>query len=266
MDNILVVVFDNESKAYEGSVALDKLHDQGVIDLCSKAVMVRSADGKAHVKQSSDPGPVGTVLGLMTGTLIGLFGGVAGFVIGVGVGTSGGFLYDMAHLGVSQDFLDEVGESLKPGRAAVVAEIWEDKVMPVDTKMEALGGVVFCTTRRDSLDRQIEWDINRLKAEIDELETERDRASGGAKAKLQAKMDTAKARLHASLDRSRVRLETSQQEIEAKIQSLREQAAKARAEQKAKLEQRIAELKAEQKRRNEQLKQKVEDFKETLAV
>ncbi|RPJ23534.1 MAG: DUF1269 domain-containing protein, partial [Chloroflexi bacterium] len=169
------------------------------------------------------------------GALIGLFGGPVGVAVGAGIGTSGGFLYDMAHLGVGQDYLDGVGKSLKPGKAAVVAEIWEDWILPVDTKMEALGGVVFRHTRKDILDIQVERDITTLKAEIDELEAEYDRASGEAKTKLQAKID-----------------------------SLQEQAAKARDERKAKLEKRIAELKAEHKRRNEQLKQAGQHIKETL--
>jgi uncharacterized membrane protein len=216
------------------------------------------------VKQQGDMGPVGTAVGLLTGSLIGLLGGPVGLAIGAGIGTSGGFLYDMAHLGVSQDFLDGVGGSLKPGKAAVVAEIWEDWTLPVDTKMESLGGVVFRLTRRDSLDRQIEWDITTLKGEIDELEAEQDHANGEAKTKLQAKIDTAKAKLQAAQERAKARLEASQKEIEAKIDALEEKAVKTYGERKAKMEQRIAELKAEHKRRSEQLKQARQHIKETL--
>jgi hypothetical protein len=49
-------------------------------------------------------------------------------------------LYDLAHLGVGEDFLYEVEKSLLPGKAAVVAEVWEEWTLPVDTRMEALGG------------------------------------------------------------------------------------------------------------------------------
>ena len=266
MDKILVVIFDNESKAYEGSVALEQLHDQGSIDLYSQAVMVRKADGQAYVKQSSDPGPAGTAVGLVTGTLMGLFGGPTGIVAGAGLGTSGGFLYDLAHLGVGFDYLDEVGQSLKPGKAALVAEIWEDQVMPVDSKMESLGGVVFRRTRRDILDSQVQRDLTLLKADMEDLKAEHNRASGVAQRKLQEKMDTDQAKLQRTMKGIQARLETSQQETEAKIQSLQAQAAKARGEQKAKREQRIAELKAEQKRRNDQLKQTSENVNEKIGA
>jgi uncharacterized membrane protein len=264
MDSILVVVFENESKAYEGSQALREMEIEGSIHLYAKAVLIRDADGKVLVKQSSDMGAAGTAGGLIIGALIGLLGGPVGVAVGAGVGTSGGFLYDMAHLGVGQDYLDGVGKSLKPGKAAVVAEIWEDWILPVDTKMEDLGGVVFRHTRKDILDLQVERDITTLKAEIDELESEYDRASGEAKTKLQEKIDTARAKLQTTVSGIQARLEASQQETKAKIDSLQEQAAKAHEERKAKLEKRIAELKAEQKRRNEQLKQAGQHIKETL--
>ena len=264
MDRILVIVFENESKACEGSQALREMDIEGSIHLYAKAVLISDADGKVQMKQSGDLGPAGTAGGLVIGGMIGLLGGVTAAAIGAGTGMFGGFLYDMAHLGVSQDYLDGVGKSLEPGKAAVVAEIWEDWTVPVDTKMEALGGVVFRHTRKDILDRQVERDITTLKGEIDELEAEHDRASHEAKTKLQEKIDTARSKLQTTVSDIQARLESSQEETTAKIQSLQEQAVKARAERKAQFEKRIAELQAEQKRRNAQLKQVGQSIKETL--
>jgi uncharacterized membrane protein len=266
MDSILVVVFENESKAYEGSQALREMEIEGSIHLYAKAVLIRDAYGKVQVKQSSDLGAAGTAGGLVIGALIGLFGGPAGVAVGAGIGASGGFLYDMAHLGVGQDYLDGVGKSLKPGKAAVVAEIWEDWIVLVDTRMEALGGVVFRHTRKDILDFQVERDITTLKGEIDELESEHDRASGEAKIKLQEKINTARAKLQTTVNGIQARLEASQQETKAKIDFLQKRAAKASGERKAKMEERITELKAEHRRRKEQLKQTGERIKDKLGV
>jgi uncharacterized membrane protein len=264
MDNILVVVFENESKAGEGSQALREMEIEGSIHLYAKVVIARDTDGKIQVKQSSDMGAAGTVGGLVIGALIGLFGGAPTVAIGSSAGMFGGFLHDMAYLGIGQDYLDGVGKSLNPGKAAVIAEIWEDWNVPIDTKMEALGGVVFRHARKDILDLQVEREITTLKAEIDELKAEYDRASGEAKTKLQEQIDMARAELQTKLSTIQARLEASQQETKAKIQSLQEKAVKARNERKAKLEKRIAELKVEQKRRNEQLKQARQQIKDTL--
>jgi len=266
MDKMLVVVFDSELKAYEGSRALQELQNEGSINLYAKAVIARDASGKVEVKQAGDMGPVGTAVGLLTGSLIGLIVGPVGLAIGAYAGTVGGLVYDLANAGVGEDFLNEVGQSLQPGKSAVVAEVWEEWTMPVDNRMEALGGVVFRRTRGDVLDAQIERDVAALKTELAELEAERDRATGEARAKLQAKVDAAKGRLQATQDAIQARIEASQKETEAKIKSLQVQAAKERGERKAKREARIAELKADQKRRSDHLKQAWEHTKEALSA
>ncbi len=265
MDKIVVVVFDSESKAYEGSLALQELQNEGSINLYAKAVIARDANGEVTVKQEGDMGPVGTAVGLLTGSLIGLLGGPVGVAIGVSMGTTGGMLYDLAQLGVGEDYLNEVGKSLLPGKAAVVAEVLENWTLPLDTKMEALGGVVFRRSRVEVVDDQIEKDIVALNADLDELDAEYAQASAEAKKKLQARIDNTKAKLQAAQDAMKARLEASQKETEAKIQSLDAQAAKARGERKAKLDKRIAELKADQKCRSDQLKQASEHIKAAVS-
>jgi uncharacterized membrane protein len=266
MDKMLVVVFDSELKAYEGSRTLQELQNEGSINLYAKAVIARDASGKVTIKQEGDMGPVGTAVGLLTGSLIGLIGGPLGLAIGAGVGTYGGLLYDLLHLGVNEDFLADVEKSLLPGKAAVVAEVWEEWTLPVDTRMEALGGVVLRRSRSEVLDTQIEQDLTTLSADLEALEAETKQATGESKAKLQAKVDATKARLQAAQDAIQARLEASQQETDAKIQSLQEQADKQSGEHKAKRQARIAELQAEQKRRSELLKQAWETAKQALKI
>lgn len=264
MDKMLVVVFESELKAYEGSKALQELQYEGSLNIYSKAVIARDASGKATVKQQGDMGPVGTAVGLLTGSLIGLIGGPVGLAIGAGAGLFGGLVYDMANLGVGEDFLAEVEKSLLPGKAAVIAEVWEEWVLPVDTRMEALGGVTFRRTRTEVLDAQIERDVTALNADLEVLEAEYKQETGEARAKLQAKVDSAKAKMQAAQDAIKARIEASQKETEGKIKSLQEQAAKESGERKAKREARIAELKADQKRRTDLLKQAWELTKKAL--
>ena len=265
MDKILVVIFDNESKAYEGSNALQELQHEGSINLYSKAVIARDASGKVEVKQAGDIGPVGTAVGLLTGSLLGLLGGPVGVAIGAGAGMTGGLVYDLANAGVGEDFLYEVGQFLQPGKAAVVAEVWEEWVMPVDTRMELLGGVVFRRMRGEIEDAQIERDVAALNAELAEMKAERDQATGEAKAKLQAKIDATRAKLQAMQNGIQAKIEASKQETEAKIKSLQEQAAKARGDRKAKLEKRSAEVKADREVRRSKLEKAQKLIKEALA-
>jgi uncharacterized membrane protein len=265
MDKMIVVVFDSELKAYEGSKALQELQSEGSINLYAKAVIARDASGKVEVKQEGDMGPVGTTVGLLTGGLIGIIGGPVGFAIGSGLGMSGGAIYDLAHLGISEDFLTEVEKSLLPGKAAVVAEVWEEWSTPVDARMESIGGVVFRRTSTEVIDEQIEKDVDALNAELDELEAELDQETGEARAKLQAKVDATKAKLKAAQNSIQARIDASQKETDAKVKSLQDQAAKESGQRKAKREARIAELKESQKRRSDLLKQAWELTKKALS-
>ena len=264
-NKMIVVIFDNEKKAYEGAKVLKDLHAEGSITLYANAVIAKDASGKVIVKQAADEGPLGTGVGLVTGSLIGLLGGPVGVALGASAGTFGGMLYDFAKVGVGEDFIDEVAQNLQPGKVAVVAEVEEEWVMPVDSRMEAAGGVVFRRAREEVLDSQIERDAAVLKAEVADLKAEDARAHREAKAKLQAKISAANAKLQATQERAKAASEATKQEMDAKIKSLEEQVAKAQGAAKAQLEARIAEVQSEYKRRANKLHQAWELTKEALA-
>jgi uncharacterized membrane protein len=78
MDRMLVVVFDNEAKAYEGKKALQQLDNEGSVSVYAYAVLTKNADGTASIKQGDDAGPLGTLVGTSLGSLIGLLGGPTG--------------------------------------------------------------------------------------------------------------------------------------------------------------------------------------------
>jgi uncharacterized membrane protein len=265
MDKIIVVVFDSESKAYDGSNALRELHAEGAITLYAMAVIAKDAGGKVTVKEAADQGPLGTGVGLVTGSLIGLLGGPAGVAIGAGAGMYGGLLYDLATVGVGDDFLAEVGARLQPGKTAVIAEVGEDWSMPVDVRMEAAGGVVIRRGLGEVQDALIERDTEALEAEIAQMKAEHAQATGNAKAKLQAKIDAAKAKLQATHDRAKAALDATKQKMDAKINSLQEQSAKAKGDAKAKIEARNAEVRSAYKRRTDKLKQAWDLTKQALA-
>jgi uncharacterized membrane protein len=266
MNKMIVTVFNEESSAYEGLKALRELHIEGSLTLYAAAVIAKDANGKVSVKQADDQGPFGTAFGLATGSLIGLLGGPIGVAIGAATGTFAGSIYDLLQLGVDEDFLAEVSQSLSPGKVAVIAEIDEEWVTPLDTSMEALGGLVFRRARGELIDAQIEAAIAAEEAEIAKLKAEYNQAVGETKAKLKAKLDAAQNRLQARRDQIHKRIEAINREWEAKINSLQEQAAKAKGERKAKLEKRIAEERANHKIRVEKLNQAWQLIKEAAAT
>jgi uncharacterized membrane protein len=266
MDKMLVAVFESESKAYEGSRILRELDAEGSISTFAIAVVAKDESGKVTVKQEADQGPLGTAVGLFAGSLIGTLGGPVGFAVVAGAGTLGGALYDQAKVGVSDDFLADVEQQLQAGKYAVVAEVWEEWVMPADTRIEAAGGIVMRRAREEVVDTQIERDAAALKAEIASLKAEHARARQEHKARLEAKIEAVKGKLRATQDRAKAALAAAKEETEAKIKSLQAKVAKAHGDAKAKLDARISDERAEHKRRSEKLQQAWELTKQAMAA
>ena len=94
MNKMLVGVFEREAAAFEGLSALKDLHRDGDITLYSSAVIAKDKNGKIEVKQAADSGPVGTAVGLLTGSLIGIIGGPAGMAVGASLGSLAGLIFD----------------------------------------------------------------------------------------------------------------------------------------------------------------------------
>jgi uncharacterized membrane protein len=245
MDKILIVEFNTERQAYEGYRALEELHNEGSITVYDNAVIAVDTDGQAFAREHADRGPLGIVVGTVAADLIGLIDAQGGATLGAAVGVAGRSPLEWAGLGVSHDFLDEVASDLGPGKAALVAEVEEEWVLPVDTLMEEAGGTVFRRKRVEVVDALIARDIAALNAEIDALQAENEQATGEAKPRLQVRIAEAKERVRATQDRANALAEAIRREGEAKAKFLKEQADRAAAGLKNRIDERRARVEAD---------------------
>ena len=242
MEKMLVVVFDSESKAYDGTNALSQLDREGSITVHAECVIKKNAEGKTVVLKIVDDLPISTVGGTAIGSLIGLLGGPYGVIIGAAAGTFVGATSDLYGAGVSAEFVDEVSAILTPGKYAVIADISEEWVTPLDVKMEKLDGQVFRIARLDVEADQLrsemaaeDREMSRLKMEIKEAHAER-------KAKLQAKIDELNKARQKKIEQANQRLEQIKNEHDRKVQALKDKAAQARGETKAAIDARVTEM------------------------
>ena len=233
MDRMLVVVFDNETKAYEGKKALLLLDNEGSIVTYAYAVVGKNPDGTTTVRQSDDSGPLGTLVGTSLGSLIGLLGGPAGLAIGTAVGLVAGSTADLDNARVGDDFIDDVVKKLTPGRFAVVAEIQEDWTTPVDIRMETIGGTVFRRALSDVQDTVNDEDVAAMKADLAQMKAELSKAHADRKSKLQEKINQLDSKIQGQLEKAKDRREAAAQRAKAKAEFLKTKAAamKARAAQ-----------------------------------
>jgi len=242
MEKMLVVVFENEKKAFEGTRALADLDLEGSIAVHAEAVIQKNQDGTVSMKQAEDDFPVRTVGGTAIGSLIGLLGGPIGFGIGAAVGATTGMVADVYVAGVDEDFLADVAATLTPGKVAVVADISEEWVTPVDARMEAIGGVVLRKVREDYEAEQRAKEIAALNAEIAELQAEAAQAKAERKAKIQAKIDDLNRKLQGKVDQAKQRSEQIENETNAKVKGLQKKLADARQQAKTAINNRITEI------------------------
>lgn len=266
MNKMLVAVFDSEVVAAEGLSALKDLHKDGDITLYATAVLVKDASGALSVKQSADEGPIGTALGLLAGSMLGLLAGPVGLAVGASVGGLTGLISDLNKSGIDVQFLDEVSAALSPGKAAVLADVEESWTVPVDTRVGKLGGMVFRRLRFEVIEDQLARESAAFQAEVKQLKEELGEAHAENKAAIQAQIDDAKKKAQVMQDQTKARVDQVKREADAKIAALQGQLKQASDQQKAKIEKRIAEVKADMEVRNAKLQEAGRLAKEALAV
>jgi uncharacterized membrane protein len=221
---MLVVVFDNESKAYEGKKALLQLDGEGSITVYGYAVVAKNSDGTTTVKQGDDYGPLGTLTGTAVGSLIGLLGGPVGVAIGAAAGLAVGAAVDVNNAGIGYDFIDDVTKVLLPNRVAVIAEIDEDWTTPVDNRMEAIGGIVFRRALSDVKQTIHDEDIAAMKADMAQMKAEHAQARADRQAKLHEKINQLDSKLQAQLQKAKEQRQAAERQAQAKVDILKAKA------------------------------------------
>jgi len=277
MSKFALVVFADEKRAYEGLHVLQELHAEGSLTVWGTDVLQRDAGGKLTIVKRDDQGPVGTALGALAGGLVGLFGGPVGAVVGVAVGAAAGGVGDLVHLGVSDDFLVAVERDLAPGKFAVIAEISEEWVVPLDARMEELGAKVVREDRVVFAEDALEKRVNARKARLAQLKAEhaerkadraRERASTKAEAMMQMllmeEIEDERRKLERIAEKAETRLDGARQELNAKIEALLAQASGASSEVRSRVELRMAEVRSEFAERKQKLERARELTRQAL--
>lgn len=118
MTDLIVIGFDGTHKADEALLQLQQLEKEHLIDLEDAAVVIRNAAGDIKIRQTTDLTSATTLAGGVWGLLIGalLANPIIGIVVGTGIGAFGGVTAD---IGINDDFIEELGQTLSPDSSAV---------------------------------------------------------------------------------------------------------------------------------------------------
>lgn len=142
MSTLLVLKFDTVTGAAQMQERVLELQKQQLITVEDAAIMWRETDTKPKLAQLSDMTGEGALGGAFWGLLFGLlfFNPFMGMAVGTAVGAIAGIMRDV---GIDDQFIIQVGESITPGTSALfllVSNAVVDKVLEQtkDLKYEVL--------------------------------------------------------------------------------------------------------------------------------
>ncbi len=131
MSDLLVIAFDDEASGFELRTELVKMQKEYLIELEDAVVVTRPSAEDIQLHQAMNLTAAGALGGGFWGTLVGLLflNPLLGAAVGAASGAIAGRLTD---IGVNDDFMRELGQSIPPGGSAVfilVRKMTADKVL-----------------------------------------------------------------------------------------------------------------------------------------
>jgi uncharacterized membrane protein len=143
MENLVIVRFDQDAKAYQALTEIKTLSATGAFLLHEAAVVVAQADGSLEIKDSvglakTDGTDTGSLIGLLVGILGGPFGMLLGWLAGSAIGAS----VDADDAAGAAAALAWVGRAMAPGSTGTIAIVDEPTPDVIDAMATRLGGSV----------------------------------------------------------------------------------------------------------------------------
>ena len=166
MSELIAIAYDDEFKAEEVRLTLAKMQKQHLIELEDAAIVIKNAEGKVKLNQAINLTAAGAASGSFWGLLIGTL--FLCPIAGVAMGAAGGALSGaISDIGVDDNFMKELGETLTPGSSALfvlVRKVTPDKVLE---EIAPFGGKVLRTSlsKDDETQLQQVLDNRGIKAE-----------------------------------------------------------------------------------------------------
>jgi uncharacterized membrane protein len=143
MENLVIVRFDQDAKAYQALTEIKTLAGTGAFQLHEAAVVVAQADGSLQIKDSVGLAKTeGTDAGSLIGLLVGILGGPFGMLLGWLAGTAIGASVDAEDTAGAASALAWVGRAMTPGSTGTIAILDEPTPDVIDTMAKRLGGSV----------------------------------------------------------------------------------------------------------------------------
>ena len=155
MSDLIAVAYPDRATAEQVRDELARLTREHVIEIEDAVVVTREPGGKVKLHQTLNPAGTGAAGGALWGGLIGLIflAPLLGAAIGAAAGGASGALTD---LGIEDNFMKELGQSLPEGGAALFAlvrKVTPDKVIP---RISPYGGEVLQSSLSNEAEQRLQ--------------------------------------------------------------------------------------------------------------
>lgn len=118
MSNLVAIVFDDETTAFEMRAALLKMQTQYLIDMEDSVVVTKTQKGTIKLDQAVNLTAAGAVGGGFWGMLIGLL--FLNPLIGAAIGAAAGAVSaQFQDIGINDQMMRDLAQSFKPGSSAL---------------------------------------------------------------------------------------------------------------------------------------------------
>lgn len=191
MDNVVLVTFEDEGKAYEEFNRLKDNEATADFTILEMAV-VKNVDGAIMVPDGYQDGydeTDNTAFGGVIGAVVGLLGGPVGVLLGAGIGLVAGMAMDDKDIDNDDSLMEYCASELTPGATALVMLAKEDSEDALDAQFDET-----CIIYR--------WDADEVNAEVERGEALRDSLAAETRKQLrEARKEARKARREARKDK-----------------------------------------------------------------
>lgn len=144
MNQLIVIAFDHFDDARTAMAGLRSLERQGQVRFEDTAIVARDPDGTAHVRNEiSGTTETAAAIGALIGGFVTFVFPLAGIVLGAALGALVGRTLDR---GVSDSFVDDVKETLRPGRSALFLVVRESNADATLAALRQFHGDIIQTT------------------------------------------------------------------------------------------------------------------------
>ncbi|MBW4936029.1 DUF1269 domain-containing protein [Marinobacter sp. F4206] len=152
MSDLVAVIFDDETTAFDMRAALAKMQKEYFIEMDDCVVVTKNEKGKVKLHQSMNLSAAGAVNGGFWGVLFGLifFNPLLGAAIGAGSGALAGKLSD---IGIDDQMMKEVASGFTPGSSGLfvlIRKATTDKVLEGLKEFAGQGKVLRTSLKKDS--------------------------------------------------------------------------------------------------------------------